>query len=62
MRSDHLACASCGGIVAEGNCATCRSTRAQLDSEERGTFPAPLIALIVAILALLLLYVAHHAA
>jgi hypothetical protein len=62
MRSDHLACAHCGGIVAEGNCATCRATRAQLDSEERFSLPAPLIALIVAIVAIMLVYVAHQTA
>jgi hypothetical protein len=62
MRSDHLACAHCGGIVAEGNCQVCRSTRAQLDREERFSLPAPLIALMLALLALMLVYVAHQAA
>lgn len=62
MRSDHLACAHCGGIVAQGNCATCRSTRAQLDSEERFSFPAPLVALMLALVTLMLVYVAHQTA
>ena len=62
MRSDHLVCASCGGIVAQGNCSTCRFTRAQLDSEERFAFPAPLVALMVALIALMLVYVAHQTA
>ncbi len=62
MRSDHLACANCGAIVADGACPVCRLTREQL-ARQRFTFnvPAPLIALLAAMIALMLAYVAHHA-
>jgi hypothetical protein len=60
MRSDHLACAHCGGIVSEGNCAVCRITRAEL-ARQRFTIPPVLIALVVALLTLMVAYVARHA-
>jgi hypothetical protein len=61
VRSDHLACAHCGGIVSEGNCQVCRVTRAQLD-RERFSVPAPIIALVVLLVTLMLAYVAHQTA
>ena len=60
MRSDHLACAHCGGIVAEGNCAVCRITRAEL-ARQRFTVPPALLALVAVLLTLMLAYVARHA-
>ena len=60
MRSDDLACAHCGGIVANGGCAVCRITREQLD-QQRFSVPAPLLAFIAALVAVMLVYVAHHA-
>lgn len=60
MRSDDLACAHCGGIVANGGCPVCRITREQLD-RQRFSIPPPLVALIAALLALMLVYVARHA-
>ena len=60
MRSDHLACARCGGIVADGNCSVCRVTRAEL-ARQHFTVPPALIALVAVLLALMLAYVAHHA-
>jgi hypothetical protein len=60
MRSDHLACAHCGGIVADGGCPVCRMTRAQL-ARQRFTVPAPVIAILVALLTLMVAYVARHA-
>ncbi len=60
MRSDHLACGHCGGVVAEGNCPVCRITRAQL--QRMGfAIPTPVIILIVALLTLMVAYVANHA-
>ncbi len=61
MRSDHLACAYCGGIVAEGNCPACRATREELASH-RFAIPAPLIALLLALLALIFACGIHQAA
>jgi hypothetical protein len=60
MRSDHLACAHCGGIVADGGCSVCRLTREQL-ARQRFSLPAPVVALMVALLAVMLAYVARHA-
>ena len=60
MRSDDLACANCGGIVANGGCPTCRITRDQLD-RQGFSIPPALLALIAALVALMLVYVAHHA-
>ena len=60
MRSDHLACAYCGGIVSEGNCPACRATRAQL-AEHRFSVPAPLIVLAILLLTLLFACAAHQA-
>lgn len=61
MRSGHLACAHCGGIVSEGNCQVCRVTRAQLD-REGFSVPAPVIAIVALLLVLMLAYVAHQTA
>ncbi len=60
MRSDHLACAHCGGIVADGGCAVCRITREQL-ARQRFSVPAPLVGLMVALVTLLIVFAAHHA-
>ncbi len=60
MRSDHLACAHCGGIVADGGCAVCRSTREQL-ARQRFSVPAPLVGLMVALVTLLIVFAARHA-
>ena len=60
MRSDHLACAHCGGIVADGGCPVCRVTREQL-ARQRFSVPAPMVALMVALVALLIVFAAHHA-
>ena len=61
MRSDDLACAHCGGIVSQGGCSVCRITRDELN-RQRYTVPPALLALIVTLVALMLVYVAHHAA
>lgn len=60
MRSDHLACAHCGGIVADGGCPVCRQTREEL-ARERFSVPAPLVGLTIALIAFLIVLVAHHA-
>jgi hypothetical protein len=60
VRSDHLACGYCGGIVADGGCPVCRLTREQM-ARQRFTLPAPVVALMLALLALMLAYVARHA-
>jgi hypothetical protein len=60
MRSDDLACANCGGLVADGGCPVCRSTREQL-ARERFTISAPVLAFVLAVLALALVFVARHA-
>ena len=60
MRSDHLVCANCGGIVADGGCSVCRATREQL-SRQRLSVSGPVLAFILALLAVALVYVAHHA-
>jgi hypothetical protein len=60
MRSDDLACAHCGGIVANGGCPVCRITRDELN-RQRFSVPAPILALIATLVALMLVYVAHHA-
>ncbi len=60
MRSDHLVCAHCGGIVAEGSCPVCRITRAEL-ARQRFTVPPALVALVALLLAVMLAYVARHA-
>jgi hypothetical protein len=61
MRSDDLACANCGGIVADGGCAVCRLTRDQL-SRQRFSLSGPVLAFILVLIALALVYVAQHAA
>jgi hypothetical protein len=60
MRSDDLACANCGGIVADGGCPVCRSTREQL-ARQRISISGPVLAFMIALLALALAFVAHHA-
>jgi hypothetical protein len=60
VRSDHLACAHCGGIVADGGCSVCRITREQLD-RQRFTVPAPIVGLMVALMTLLIVFAARHA-
>jgi hypothetical protein len=60
MRSDDVACAHCGGIVANGGCPVCRITREELD-RQRFAVPAPLIAFLAVLIALMLVVVAHHA-
>ena len=52
-----LVCASCSGRVADGRCATCRATRREFS--QRSTLPAQAILLAAAVLALLLLVLAH---
>jgi hypothetical protein len=60
MRSDDLACANCGGIVADGGCAVCRITRDRL-ARQRYSISGPVLAFVLALLALALAYVAHLA-
>jgi hypothetical protein len=60
VRSDHLACAHCGGIVADGGCSVCRLTREQL-ARQRFSVPAPIFGLLLALLALLIVFAAQHA-
>ncbi|HEX4428947.1 MAG TPA: hypothetical protein VHZ96_06745 [Frankiaceae bacterium] len=60
MRSDHLACAHCGGIVADGGCPVCRLTREQL-ARQRFSIPAPIVGLMVALMTLLIVFAARHA-
>ena len=60
MRSDDLACANCGGIVADGGCSVCRMTREQL-SRDRFTLSGPVLAFLLALLTLALVFVARHA-
>ena len=61
MRSDDLACANCGGIVADGGCPVCRLTRKQLSQQQRFSVSAPMLALVLALLALALVFVSQHA-
>ncbi len=60
MRSDHLACANCGGIVADGGCPVCRATRDEL-ARQRFTVPTSLLAFLLAAIVLMIAYLAHHA-
>jgi hypothetical protein len=60
VRSDHLACGNCGGIVADGGCPVCRLTREQL-ARQRFSVPTPIVALMVALLTLLVVFAARHA-
>jgi hypothetical protein len=60
VRSDHLACAHCGGIVADGGCSVCRVTREEL-ARQRFSVPTPVVAFMLALLALLIVFAAQHA-
>jgi hypothetical protein len=60
VRSDHLACAHCGGIVADGGCSVCRVTREELD-RQRFSVPAPIVALMLALVTLMIVLAARHA-
>ncbi len=60
VRSDHLACAHCGGIVADGGCSVCRMTREQLN-RQRFSVPAPLVAFMLALVSLFIVLSARHA-
>ena len=61
MRGEDLACANCGGIVADGGCSVCRVTREHLSQEPRFTVSLPTLAFVLVLLALVLAYVAHQA-
>ena len=55
MHADDLLCASCGGRVADGRCATCRAVRARL---QHARPPLPAAELLLAALVVLLLVLA----
>ena len=57
MNWQDLVCASCAGRVADGRCPTCRATRRELSQGPR--LPAQTVLLVAAVLALVLLVLAH---
>ena len=59
MSCEHLICAQCAGPVVEARCPACREARAHVHHHSGG-YSLPLIA--AALLALLLIMLALHAA
>jgi len=59
MCCEQLLCASCHGVVADARCGTCRAARAELHGAHGVMLPAPLIALVGALLVLLTLVLQH---
>ena len=57
MNWQDLVCASCAGRVADGRCPTCRAARRELSQGSR--LPAQSVLLVAAVLALVLLVLAH---
>lgn len=57
MSCQHLVCANCNGRVADGGCAVCRSSRAQLH-ESSPWSPAALLALLGTLITAVLLALA----
>ncbi len=57
MNWQDLVCASCAGRVADGRCPTCRAARRELSQGQR--LPAQAVLLVAAVLALVLLVLAH---
>ena len=57
MNWHDLVCASCAGRVADGRCPTCRAARRELSQGPR--LPAQAVLLVAAMLALVLLVLAH---
>jgi hypothetical protein len=55
---EDLVCAACAGRVADGRCATCRASRAQLEGQ-RPTLPAAPFLLAAALLLALLVVLTH---
>jgi hypothetical protein len=50
MRGNRLVCARCNGLVAEGRCSVCRSTRDRLRPD--GVLRRVVLAAVIALLAL----------
>ena len=59
MCCDHLVCASCTRPVADGHCAVCRATRAQM--HQPAGLPVSMMVLFAALLALAVLLSTHLA-
>ena len=57
MNWQDLVCASCAGRVADGRCPTCRAARREVSQGQR--LPAQAVLLVAAVLALVLLVLAH---
>ena len=57
MNWQDLVCASCAGRVADGRCPTCRAARRELSQGPR--LPAQAVLLVAAVLAFVLLVLAH---
>jgi hypothetical protein len=64
MSCQRLVCANCARPVSEGACPTCRRARAELHSHSPWSAfsPAVLVSLVLAVVAALLLTVAHATA
>lgn len=61
MSCEHLICANCGGPVAEGQCAACRSARADLHRPAHGLSVPYVLAIFFLVITVILMlrHLAH---
>ena len=62
MSCQHLVCAACAGVVADGRCPTCRAARLHVHERTGLTLSPQLVALVLALLLALAVAGAHLAA